>query len=404
MICSKTVRIVCTMAVMSWTATAMAQWKPHTVRQVDGKAGETKLPAKMQMVTESWNRVVAVPYIVYMPEKDRLLMLVNCDYPHRPMVLSSDDRGATWSKPVWVHVDAKGQPDISMGTGLTYLGHGKAAINAGDRRWFSKDYGATWDTSAPVPTMPNKKPWNAWDPMWVDRNPSGAIVRVADTGYDVDWAAYQAAKGEAYSFGHLRFSTDEGQTWGKAVQVPQWKGVSEVALCRAANGDLVAACRTDIPPQFKGQTLDHYEGLAVSISKDDGRTWSSLNKLYDWGRHHPSLLLMPNREIVMTYVVRMGYPKASNGMPQFGVEAVASRDNGQTWDLDHRYILHDWVGNRTDENAWWASSQCTSTVLLPDGNLVTAFGTGYRSHPGAAANQPTPRDVGLVLWRLRERG
>ncbi len=48
-----------------------------------------RLPAQFQIVTESWNRVVAVPYIIYMPEKDRLLMLVNCDYPHHAEVLFS---------------------------------------------------------------------------------------------------------------------------------------------------------------------------------------------------------------------------------------------------------------------------------------------------------------------------
>ena len=61
-------------------ALAAAQWKPHTVRQLNGRAGGIKQGAKFQILTESWNRVVAVPYIVYMPEKDRLLMLVSCDY------------------------------------------------------------------------------------------------------------------------------------------------------------------------------------------------------------------------------------------------------------------------------------------------------------------------------------
>ena len=54
-----------------------AQWKPHVVRQLNGRAGEIKLPAQLQIVTERWNRVVAVPYLVYMPEKNRLLMLVS---------------------------------------------------------------------------------------------------------------------------------------------------------------------------------------------------------------------------------------------------------------------------------------------------------------------------------------
>jgi hypothetical protein len=390
----------------AWAGLAAADWNPHAVRQLNGAAEVINIPAKLQIVTESWNRIVAVPYIVYMPEKDRLLMLVGCDYPHQAMVLSSDDHGETWSKPAYVHVDAKGNPDTGMGVSLTYLGQGHVALIAG-QRWFSRDFGATWGNPRPIDPMPNGKPWNTWDPMLVERDPAtGAVTRLVETGYDVDWNAYQAAKGDNFSFAHLRSSTDEGQTWSKADHPPQWDGVSEVALLRAANGDLVAACRTDIPAKFKGVTLDHREGLGISISKDNGKTWSDVNQLYDWGRHHPSLILLPNRDIVMTYVVRTGYTRTAEDFPQFGVEAVVSRDNGQTWDLDHRYLLHAWAGNRKgDPNVagpgpqeWWASSQATSTVLLPDGDLLTAFGTGYRSDPTSTVF--SPRDAGLVLWRL----
>jgi hypothetical protein len=184
--------------------------------------------------------------------------------------------------------------------------------------------------------------------------------------------------------------------------VPQWEGVSEAALLRAANRYHVAACRTDIPARSKGETLDHYEGLGISIFKDGGRTWSDVKKLYDWGRPHPSLVLMPNHDIVMAYVVRKGYVDTSDGYPQFGIEAVVSHDHGQTWDLDHCYLLHTWIGNRKGPNAWWASSQATSSVLLPKGIILTAFGTGYQSQPGKDG-LPTPRDVGLVLWHLDDK-
>ena len=87
---------------------------------------------------------------------------------------------------------------------------------------------------------------------------------------------------------------------------------------------------------------------------------------------------MPNQDIVMTYVVRKGYTNDKDGFPRFGIEAVVSRDHGQTWDLDHRYILHCWTGKRKGDTYWWPSSQATSSVLLPDGSILTAFGTGYR--------------------------
>ncbi|MSR59863.1 MAG: exo-alpha-sialidase [Planctomycetaceae bacterium] len=377
------------------------EWKAHEVRRLGERAGEVRMPAKLQIVTESWNRVVAVPYIAHMPEKDRLLMLVSCDYPHRPMVLTSDDRGASWSEPQPVLPDEPAHARHLLGVSLTYLGEGQVLCGVeGKLRCRSQDYGQTW-SSEPIPPNPYGGGWNQWDPYLVDRDAAtGKVLKIMETGNRGSTDGGQEA--------FLRSSRDLGKTWGDATQVPQWAHVSEVALARAANGHIVAAGRTDIPKSRQGETLDHFEGLGISISSDDGRTWSAVNKLFDWGRHHPSLVLLPRGDIVMTYVVRKGYIDTQNGFPQFGIEAVVSRDHGQSWDLDHRYLLHTWVGNRKGSNqsapgpqAWWASSQATSTLLLPDGHLLTAFGTGYRSQPNAQG-MSSPRDAGLVQWQVSQ--
>ena len=395
------IRFAYAVIVIVASSTAHAEWKSHDIRVLDGAKAPIHAPSRLQIVTESWNRVVAVPYIIYMPEKDRVLMLASCDYPHQAVVLWSDDRGATWSSTKFLHTNADGKPDTGMGVGLTYLGGGKVLATS-DRRWASKDFGETWTDYAPLPPLPDGKTWNTWDPMFVDRDsPAGAVKRLVETGYSMDTARWESAAGPGYSRGHIRHSADEGLTWNPGQPVPQWDGVSEVTMVRAANGDLVAACRTDKPARIK-DVLDHYEGLAVSISTDDGKTWSALNRLYDWGRHHPSLARMPDGTLVMTYVVRKGYTDSAEGLPRFGIEAIVSRDHGRSWDLDHRYVLHWWTGNRTGANGWWASCQATSTVLLPDGGLLTAFGTGYRSQPNEQ-NLPAPRDVGLVSWRLYEK-
>ena len=379
---------------------AHSEWKQHIVVQANGNAAPFELPAQLQIVTERWNRVVAVPYLAYMPEKDRLLMLVSCDYPHQAMTLISDDRGSSWSAPRYVHTGPDGKGDTGMGVGLTYLGAGKALLFAGPQCWFSHDYGESWDGSIAVPKLPERQTWNLWDPVFVDRNAAGSIVRLVVGGYSMDTALWESG-GTGYSNGYARFSMDEGQSWIETVKPPEWHGASEITFVRANNGDLVAACRTDKPTRIK-ETLDHYEGLATSVSKDNGRTWSPLNRLYEWGRHHPSMVVTPPGDIVMTYVVRKGYIDTPDGFPQFGIEAVISHDHGQTWDLDHRYILHRWQGNRKGPNSWWPSSQATSTVLLPDGAILTAFGTGYRSRPDDDS-QNAPRDVGLVSWRLNDK-
>ncbi len=107
---------------------SLGQWQPHDVRFLAGPQDSQRIPALFQMVTESWKRTVAVPYLIYMPEKDRLLLLVGCDYPHHAHVLWSDDRGTTWTPPKSLHLTQKGKPSVSMGTGLSYLGKGSTRL------------------------------------------------------------------------------------------------------------------------------------------------------------------------------------------------------------------------------------------------------------------------------------
>jgi len=44
--------------------------------------------------------------------------------------------------------------------------------------------------------------------------------------------------------------------------------------------------------------------------------------------------------------------------------------------------------------------QSTSTIALPDGQLLTAFGTGFRNPPDAKICK---MDVALVRWRLNSK-
>jgi len=143
---------------LSRTAIGAGAWQPHEIRQINGSAGEVRLPAQFQIVTESWKRVVAVPYLAYVPEKDRLLMLVSCDYPHHAEILFSDDRGASWSPPKAAIIGTDGKPVAGLGTSLCYLGEGTALFYS-TARWFSRDYGRTWKESVPIDSLGDGKPW-----------------------------------------------------------------------------------------------------------------------------------------------------------------------------------------------------------------------------------------------------
>ena len=375
----------------------------HAVLQLNGDKEPVSLPAELQWISKPWdNENAQMPYLVYMPEKDRLLMIASCRKPCKAGLTDSDDQGRTWSPRRWMSVDKEGHPSGGV-LGLTYLGGGNLMAFPGglDPLWVSSDYGKTWKPRSPK-SWPTGK--HTWDPLLVVRDADGRIERLAEgcwkpTG--VPWAT----AGDPYSQGYFCYSRDEGDAWTDPVKVPQWLGVNEITMLIAKNGDWVAACRVDYPQRYAHHGLDHYGGLGVSISKDQGKTWSDMKMLHEWGRHHPSMVLLPDGRILMSYVVRLGYPNTEEGFPQFGVEAVLSDDNGQTWDLDHRYILAKWVGNLKGEDFWFCSVQSSSTVLLPDGTLVTAFGTGFTNAPDSEwrnTNAPCwcKMDVALVRWRL----
>jgi len=384
-------------------------WQRHTVWQLNGRRF-VELSAQFQVVNDHWVNVAAdmpkigyTPDVVYMPEQDRLLLTLDCVHPGpiaHTTFATSDDHGATWSERRWLHTDPAGQPD-AKGIGLTYLGNGQLTMNPQDTfRWNSIDYGQTW-TPGPVrpPTADGQMlyPGGDTNPLLVDRNPAGGIIRLAETCWKptgVPWGSTEAP----YSQGYLRFSSDLGQTWDVELKVPQWLEVNEVTMVRARNSDLVAACRTDSPKRYAPLKFDHYSGMGVSISRDNGQTWSELHWLYEWGRHHASMVVLPDGRIVMSYVVRLGYTDTPDGFHRFGIEAVVSSDHGKTWDLDHRYLLSVWTGIIKDDLEHNVC-QSTSTLLLPDGQLLTAFGTGFRNPDPGIYNM----EVGLVQWRVNDQ-
>lgn len=378
-------------------------WQNHTVVQMNGE-NEQSFPAQFQLLSAPWGYTnFQMPSMVYLPEKKRLFMIAESGArPVRTISTYSDDGGATWSPPHSLQDGNGNNLDISMSVGLTYLGGG--CLTFGEEfnearnpiRRFSNDYGQTWATSAPIPLSIKGAPLYYWDPMLVDRDEHGNIIRLLEARYRHTGRAWASGTG-AYSQGCIWHSKDLGQTWSGEIEVPQWHGVNEVALLRARNNDIIAACRTDNPQRFIGE-MDWYSGLGISLSSDNGTTWSAMNTLYEFGRHHQSLLMMKNGDIVMTYAVRQGYEDTPDDYGQFGIEAIISNDNGRTWNLNRRYILATWRGKiHGGENAWWGLPQSTTTVLLPDGSLLTAFGTGMRNQ---AEQEHCIMDIGTIKWSL----
>ena len=354
----------------------------HEIEQLSGTEPRIKSTAEIQTISLQWDALqpVTYPYMVYMPEKDRLLMLLMYKGETKAGVVSSSDGGATWTRPKYV--------GDGWSIDLSYLGGGTAVFKRADRYWFSHDYGETWEDSVPAPGCEDGKPFDEDSPFLVDRDAkTGRVTRLWATGKKPGLACL------------YRCSDDVGRTWSSCRHISQWGRTGEIVLHRVDDDNLIAACRVSLP-QFEGK-LDHYSGLGVSVSGDNGQSWSDLNILYAWGRHMSSLVTLDTGDIVLTHVVREGYVRTEDGYPQFGIEAVISRDKGRTWDLDHRYLLAVWKGSGKAAEEWHASPQRTATVLLPNGMLVTAFGTGYRSKE-FRINQHCPQDIGVVRWRVHD--
>lgn len=362
-------------------------WQPHFVVH-----GNTLLPAQKQVLTKPiapGNEFIVPMGIVQMDNGEVAMTAIVGDANPGfgfSAIAFSKDKGGTWSE----------FQEIPPYAGiLTYHGGGTISTTGGPGMNFSNDYGRTWEPPIEFPTASNGLPWNNEGNAGVDRDANGMATRINDIGYTFDSGGTPVAGPDPFT-GHFRFSDDGGLTWQGEVAPPQWKfnesdnngtfyvrGVSEGSLVRADNGDLIAALRTDMPPvYFDVPNNDSLEGLAVSISSDDGATWSDLNFLYPAGRHHANLQKLPNGDLVMTLIVRDDIRGSRDSLTGTsldlttrlrGMDALISHDNGQTWNLDERYILDSF--EYLDSSIWFdGKTGHLGATVLDDGTILSAYG------------------------------
>jgi hypothetical protein len=379
-------------------------WKQHAILRGDGEGGWTAQSAEFQFRHKKGGKFVLPFGIIQMSNGEVLLLASWHDGQlEKPVIAFSKDRGDTWTEFALI---STGPPPTETGAGdlhalsgrpmmLTDLGKGRLTFQS-DKRYFSSDFGHTWNESVPRQPSDTGLNWGVEGNASVDHNSSGAAMRVAEIGWYYE-AGKQHPIGDAT--GAIRWSDDGCKTWKDEVRPPQWKftveyngnkqirGVSEGSLVRAHNGWLVAALRTDMPPRYFGQPNDDsLEGTAVSISKDDGRTWSGLNMIYDAGRHHAHLLAMPDGRLVMTVIVRDDVRQGKLASYRRGCDAIVSPDNGLTWNREGRFILDEF--EFFDGEKWFngETGHLCSTVLN-DGSILTVYGK-YLS-----------KGVNLIRWK-----
>jgi len=326
------------------------------------------------------------PYLAKAPDEERVLLMIGSR-----KLLESTDEGETWHDPV-----PKGNRGID-GWGLAAGPNG--LLLATDGHYRSVDRGATWEAKEGFPTDPRfGTALYGWHPILIDpKSEGGHLIGTLAFVRDFEFA-------DARMEPLITESVDGGKTWDTPRGVPEWSGANEVCLAYNAKGEIVAALRVHT---IAAAVNDEYDRLDSSWSADGGRTWTRPKVVAGNGRHHPSMALLPDGRMVMSYVVRMGYEDI-DGKYAYGIEAVLSNDGGHTWDTDHRYILSRWThdcivpdeqGNRVQVDRWLASPTNTSTIYLPQsGCLLTAYGT--RQHLDRMVGGKTlPWQSALIKWK-----
>jgi len=386
-------------------------WKPHRIKQGDGKGGWVWRDAEYARIklAGGYGGVMGLARM----ENDHVALVsawgrrVEGKKIERPVLAISKDGGRTWGD--FIVVPNASLP-VHRATSLTHLGQGKLVFQAGGspppRRHFSSDYGKTWQyvdepNKRLTPVGETKHPTQGWTAagegnQLVDRDSNGSAVRIAEFGsnrYLIEqgpdpWRTRDVS-------GKIAWSSDGGRTWTDEVEPPEWhhevkfngkihrRGFVEGSFARAANGWIVAGLRTDIPPQYfyDPPARDNFCGTAVSVSKDDGRTWTKPQIFFEAGRHHANVQLLPNGDMLMTFIVRIDIQDGQLASFKHGCEAMVSHDNGLTWDTSRKYVLDQFEQGHNsgyNQDNKYQGYECVAghiaTTALSDGTILTSYG------------------------------
>lgn len=291
-------------------------------------------------------------------------------------IMHSDDEAQSWRQPRIIHWGLERPEPV-------YIGDKKVLLIPRDDAGFisfSEDGGQSWDEKIPFPRLPNGSNRQTYR--------HGTLLVEGQTITGVFYVQGERREGwTAYSL--LRRSRDGGRTWGDELWLPPEWLTSEGAITRARDGALVVALRTT---QAKGlpSHSDHWRRITTARSMDEGKTWTDRQVHFQYGKVHSKLLTLNNGDILLTYAARMG---ELDGEMYHGIEAVLSRDNGKTWDWDHRFILFRWAMHQ--------SMHSPQSIELPDGRILTLFGYHYdaRWNEGPLGAPGYPLGItSAVLW------
>ena len=314
------------------------------------------------------------PVLIQLPNQD-LLAVVRGGDRHlgihgRLDVVRSTDAGKTWT--LKTLVDSPGD-DRNPAVGqlqdgailVTYIvnkGYGPHGEYLGDKAVIdglftmrSTDGGNTWEGPIKSPISPD-----------YGESPYGKIVQLPDGTALLN--VYYGSKPHLAALVYR--SKDDGQTWGDPSVIAE--NYNETSLVVLSENRILAVMRSEAGGH-----------LATALSSDKGRKWSE-PRLVTRDREHPAdAILLKDGRLLLVYGER--------NRP-FGVRAMLSRDQGQTWGPDIIILADD---------AQQADCGYPSSVEIAPGKIVTMY-YGTDQLKDTVPNVPDLRGIyaRAIVWTV----
>ena len=279
--------------------------------------------------------------------------------------VTSPDGGESWSHPTVIAADGPDNRDPSLGVaadGTLLVTYVKADLYT-DGIWDtgkkgggastlyicrSEDGGATWSKGKLMDGLGDEQ-WSAAgetgpdDPHWF-YSPYGKMITLPDgtilmNTYMNYYPQHKQLPRKSAAF--LIRSYDGGRTWVDRVTIAE--GYDETAICHLGDGRLIAITRPN------GR-------LHQSDSTDGGYSWSEPRPVTNEMEFPADVIRLQDGRLLLIYGRRV---------PPHGIQGMVSRDEGRTWDGDHKLFL---VGDSSTQDCGYPSS-----VQRDDGTIVTVY-------------------------------
>ncbi len=292
----------------------------------------------------------------------------------------STDNGATFGKPK-IFPDMQGRTSglRLLRDGTLVLAHGRDYVSR------SIDAGHSWSqTQLPSDIIPGEGPLVLGEVSGCVELADGTLLmhlarRIPN---EYKWTAYVIR------------STDGGRSWGDPTRVPTHTDADEINYDLLSSGRILGIARCsaafikrngleDVVPGGRDAPLvgEPGDSPAVFWSDDHGRTWTDPipTRLGVLQAATYPLELRDGRVVLL--IGHRQFP--------FGVQAVGSRDGGETFDVEHPLML-----------AWFSWSYYCGhprSIQLQDGSILTGYYTHYIMGDPPHHNEKCTGE--LVRWR-----